>query len=148
MGLGISRFLALLFTALLMGTTLCHVLEMPAKMKLEGAIWMMLQQHLYRSFASVGGFIELAAIVAAGVLTFLSREDHPALELTLLATVCLLVAFVGIWIFVTNKVNLAVAGWTPDSIPAGWMQLRARWEYSHAARFALQLLAFGALAIS
>jgi hypothetical protein len=47
-----------------MGTTLCHVLEMPAKMKLDGAVWMMLQQNLYRGFASVGGFIEIAAILA------------------------------------------------------------------------------------
>lgn len=148
MGPNTWRFSALLFTALLMGTTLCHVLEMPAKMKLDGAVWTMLQQNLYRSFATVGGFIELAAIITTGVLTFMSRDDRQAFNLTLLAAICLLVAFLVIWIFFTNKVNLMVAGWTPDSIPAQWMQQRARWEYSHAIRFALQLVAFSALALS
>lgn len=60
----------------------------------------------------------------------------------------MLVAFFVIWIFITNKVNVEVAGWTADSIPAQWMQQRTRWEYSHAMRFALQLVSFGALALS
>jgi len=36
----------------------------------------------------------------------------------------------------------------PDTVPALWMQLRNRWEYGHAAGFAIQLFGLAALLIS
>jgi hypothetical protein len=141
-------FVTVTLTALLMGSTFCHVLEMPAKLKVEGALWMTLQQTLYRTFATVGGFIEIAAILAAIVLAFLMRENRPAFYLNLLAAISLAVAFFVVWIFFTNAVNVQVFKWTADNLPADWTRWRMQWEYSHAVRFILQLVSFSALLLS
>jgi hypothetical protein len=142
------RFVTIVLTSLLLGTTFCHVLEMPAKMKFHGPLWMMLQQNLYRAFATVGGGVEIGAILGAVVLTFLVREDRQAFYPTLIAAISLAVAFFVVWVFVTNAVNVQVLKWTAESLPPDWMRQRTRWDYSHAARFVLQLIGFGALLLS
>jgi hypothetical protein len=137
--------LTVLLSALLLGTTFAHVLEMPAKLHYNGIEWMRLQDTLYVAFAKIGGAVEIGAIVAAGVLAFMLRENRAALMLSLFGGLCLAVAFFGIWIFITNVANAEVAKWTPQSIPTDWSQWRRRWDYSHAVRFVLQLVALGAL---
>lgn len=41
------RFITLILTALLMGTTFCHVLELPAKMDYPASLYMTLHRTLY-----------------------------------------------------------------------------------------------------
>lgn len=148
MFLSVWHFITIILTALLMGSSFCHVLEMPAKLKIGGPLWMTLQQTLYRAFATVGGFIEIAAILATIVLTFLVRENPQTFYLTLIAAISLIVAFFVVWIFFTNAVNVQVFKWTADTIPADWTRWRTRWEYSHAIRFVLHLVGFTALVLS
>jgi hypothetical protein len=142
------RFITIILTALLMGTAFCHVLEMPAKMKIDGPLWMTLQQTLYQAFATVGGPIEIGAIIAATVLAFLVRGKRQAFYLTLVAAISLAAAFFVVGLMITNAVNGEVAKWTAESIPSNWMQQRAQWEYSHATRFFLQFIGFSALLLS
>jgi hypothetical protein len=132
----------LVLTALLLGTSFAHTLEMPAKLQYDAAQWTWLQHTLYQAFASVGGPIELLAITSSLVLIFLLRGHRQSFRLAVIGALCLLVAFFGIWIFITNSVNAETAGWTiGQPIPPNWAQWRARWEYSHVARFVLHLLA-------
>ncbi len=42
----------------------------------------------------------------------------------------------------------ALAAWTATGPPAEWMRIREQWEYTHAARFVLQLAGFSALLVS
>jgi hypothetical protein len=51
------------------------------------------------------------------------------------------------WIWLA-PVNATVAALTVPTLPADWMTLRAQWEYTHAARALLQILALGALIVS
>jgi hypothetical protein len=44
--------------------------------------------------------------------------------------------------------NREIFQWSIESVPAGWTQVRNQWEYSHAARFLLQLIGLCALQIS
>jgi len=37
---------------------------------------------------------------------------------------------------------------TAETLPADWMRLRDQWEFSHAARTVLQIIALGALVFS
>ncbi|MGO4379255.1 hypothetical protein [Pseudoduganella sp. RAF53_2] len=148
MYLTILQFIAVLMAALLMGTSFCHVLEMPAKMKVEGLRWMTFQHTLYASFATVGGFIEIVAIITSGVLAFFMRDAGATFWLTLIAAVSQAMAFFGIWLPITNAVNRQTAKWTEQSLPHDWMRWRRKWEYSHAARFALQFSALCALLAS
>jgi hypothetical protein len=143
----ISRLVAIMLTALSMGTALCHLLEMPAKITYEGALWLTLLQTLYPpAFGTIGAFFEVGAVVTAVVLTFLVRR-RPGFVWTLLGALCLVVAHAAFWIWVA-PVNATMSPLTPETLPADWMRLRNQWEYTHAARAALQIVALGALVFS
>src|SRR4051812_48185064 len=79
--LNICTFIVLLLAALLIGTTFAHMLEMPAKLALDGPQWVHLQQSLYRAFASIGGAVEIAAVVAAAIYAYLIRDQRLAFQL-------------------------------------------------------------------
>lgn len=143
------RFITLLLTALLMGTTLCHTMELPAKMLYNAELWATVNKSLYWVFAPpVGAIIEMGAILSTIVLTFLVRKHRPAFRLTLIATLCLVVAFFVIWIGFIAPMNAQIEQWTVGSLPADWTQVRNQWEYSHATRFLLHLIGFSALLLS
>jgi Anthrone oxygenase len=137
--------LTLLLAALLLGTTFAHVLEILAKLKYDASLWTHLQQTLYWAFAWIGGPIELAAILASGVLAYLLRGSATSFWLAAAATGCLVLAFFVIWIFITNAANVEIASWTPQTVPSDWEAWRRQWDLSHAARFVLHLAAFVAL---
>jgi hypothetical protein len=137
--------LTLLLSALLLGTTFAHVLEIPAKLKYDAPMWTHLQQTLYWAFAWIGGPVELAAIVASATVAFLLRGNSTSFWLAASATGCLAFAFFVIWIFITNAANAEILRWTPQSIPPDWEAWRRQWDLSHAARFLLQFAAFIAL---
>ena len=143
-------FVALILVALLMGTSFAHVLEMPAKMQYDAALYVTLQKTLYVEWGppNFGGFLEPGAIIATAVLVFLVRRRRRSLWLVLAAMTCLLLAFPVVFFSLVNPSNLAFRSSTPASPPADWMRLRALWEYGHATRFALHLAAFSALATS
>ena len=136
---------AVVLAALLMGTSFSHVLEMGPKMRADGAQWLGYQHTLYRRFASVGGAIEAAALLATLIVAWLVREEGPAFPLAMVAALLLAAGFFGVWVFFTNSVNRRTARWSAASLPADWQRWRARWEYSHAVRFALQFVGFVAL---
>jgi len=90
-------FLTLTLTSLLMGTSFAHTLEMPAKMNVDGQLWRTFQHTLYPYFAYIGAPVEIGAIVATAVLSYLVRADRPAFYLALTGTICLSLAFFVVW---------------------------------------------------
>ena len=72
----ICWFLALLFPALLMGTSFAHVLEMRAKLAMPAALWLTMQHGVYAEFATIGAVVELGSIVLTGLLAFLVRNNE------------------------------------------------------------------------
>jgi hypothetical protein len=141
-------FLTLTLTSLLMGTSFAHTLEMPAKMNVDVQLWRTFQHTLYPYFVYVGAPVEIGAIIATAVLSYLVRAHRPAFYLALAGTICLALAFFVVWLGFTNPVNAQTAKWTASSIPADWSRWRSQWEYSHAARFVLHWIGFSALLIS
>jgi hypothetical protein len=138
------RWLTIMLAALSMGTTLAHLLEMPAKIGLDGPTWLMLLQTLYPPmFGTLGAAFEVGALVAAAVLVFLLRDRR----WTALGAVCLLAAHGAFWIWVA-PVNATLAPLTPDTLPPEWAALRNQWEYTHAVRALLQLAGLGFLVYS
>jgi hypothetical protein len=69
---------------------------------------------------------------------------RPAFGLTAAAALLLILSFAGWWIFV-QPVNVLMQSWTPGTIPADWVNYRARWEHGHAARAVLTSIALAAL---
>ncbi len=147
MPLKIARFVSLLSTALALGLTLAHVLELPGRRTLGGAEWLEVQHTFYGGFAVVGGVSEIVAILAAATTLFLARRHRGVLLLTSVALGCL-VAMVLVFLFGNAPINQQVAGWTPATLPADWTALRDRWETAHTASFGLALTAFVALLVA
>jgi hypothetical protein len=150
MTLALWRFVTLVLAALALTMESAHVLELPQKMQYDPAMYAAVNGTLYRYFAIVGGVYTVGSVVAAAVLTYLVRHRRPAFFWTALGALCLLAAF-GVWLAVVAPVNSEVASAlrsAPDSVPGLWVERRARWEYGHAAGFAIQLVGLSALLVS
>lgn len=144
------RFVTMLLVALVLGLSFAHVLELPAKMQYDAALYLSLQKTLYAQWGppNVGGFLEPAAILATLILSFLLRRRRPAVWLTLGVGVALLLAFPVVFFVFVAPSNAAFLSATVASIPGNWMELRTNWETGHAIRFGLHLLALALLTLA
>jgi hypothetical protein len=144
------RFVTLLLVALLTGLAFAHVLERPAKMLYDAALYVTLQKTLYVAWGppNVGGILEPAAILATIVLAIGVRKRKRAFLLSLGAGAALLLAFPVVFFVFVAPANAAFLAATSTSIPPNWMELRSSWETGHAIRFVLQLAALSLLVLS
>ena len=133
------------FAILVVLAPMAHVLELPNKLALDAALWLAVQQHLYRGWGPfLGGPTEIGALLTSIWLVYLRRRSGTVLAATALASAGyagMLVAF-----FLLNKpVNVAVVSWTPTSLPPDWAAYRARWEAGHAIAALLSVVSLAAL---
>jgi len=145
------RLAALTLSALTLGMSFAHVLEMPAKLAYAPSVYVALQNSLYVSFGppGVGAFVEPAAIVATGLLAYLVRHRRAAFWMTVGAAIGLLLAFPVVFFLFTDPANAVFqAAGAAAAVPPDFEHYRGQWEYSHAARFVLHLAAFVLLARS
>ncbi|MFZ5790870.1 MAG: hypothetical protein ACOY3L_09245 [Pseudomonadota bacterium] len=145
--LDLVRFFSLLFVALTLGLVFSHVMELPGKLRLDGADWLTVQHNLYVAFGVVGAAIEVLAIVLVWLLVFLVRARKPAWRWTLIAALCVS-AGLGVWFWLVSPMNAALNAWTPETLPPDWTRYRDQWEIGHAIHAALFGLGFGALVIA
>jgi hypothetical protein len=141
------RLLTIVLIALSLGPALGHLLELPAKMAYEGPLWLLVSQTLYGTFGTMGAAFEVGAVVAVVLLAIGVRGRHPAFGWTLMGTLCVLAAHAAYWVWLA-PVNATIATLAADTLPSSWTELRRQWEYTHAARAVLQLIALGALVFS
>jgi hypothetical protein len=132
---------SLVLAALLLGTTFAHVLEIRAKARMDGALWTTLQHRLYAAFATVGGAVEIGAIVSTAALALMARPGTTR-SLAGAACACFAIAFVVVWVGIVEPVNRKVARWEPAAVPPDWQRWREQWDTGHALRFCLHLLGF------
>lgn len=138
------RFLTLMLTALSMGAAFAHLLEMPAKLNYDGALWLHLLQTLYPAFGRIAGVCEIVAVVGSLALVIAVRKRPLAFRWTLFGALCLVATHAIFWVWVA-PVNAMMAPLTPETLPADWARLRDQWEFAHAARAVLQIIALAAL---
>ena len=149
MFLQIWRFITLLLAALGLTMGAAHLLELPQKIGYSPELYAAVNTTLYRYFGLAGGILTVAAILAAGVLVFLSRR-HPSFGLALAGTLCLAFSFL-LWLALVSPVNTEVAHAlqsAPETVPGVWMRLRDRWEYGHVAAFSAWLVGFSLLLLA
>ena len=145
--LRILRFATLLLVALSMGMAFAHALELRPKMNYEPATYLLLHRTLYEFFGPpVGGFIEAGAVVSS-VALFGVRRRRRAFLLSAVGAVCMVTAHIIWWLWV-NPANVAMAEMSLNSPLPNWTHFRNQWEYTHFARFLLQLASLSALLIS
>ena len=136
---------SLVLTALSLGLSWSHVLQIRGKAPWSGPFWRAAMESLYRDYAVIGGVNELAAIAAAWWLVVVVRRRRELARWSLAAAVLLTIAFGVIWIGFIAPINHVLATWTPESVPADWTLYRNRWEMWHAVIAALKLGAFASL---
>ncbi|MPZ33787.1 MAG: DUF1772 domain-containing protein [Rhodospirillales bacterium] len=139
----IAFFVALLASALVLGPALAHVLELPNKIDLPREEYFIVQK-AYRGWSQIAWMLAVQIIALAGA-AILARAERGVMMLTLLALACVLAAQGLFWAY-TYPANVATENWTV--VPDNWDRLRWRWEYSHAAGAAFQLLGFCLLVLA
>jgi hypothetical protein len=141
LGLRIFRLLTVLLIALSMSVAMAHFLELPAKLRLDGATWLMMLQTIYPpAFGTAGAGFEVAALVFSIALAIFVRRRGSALAWTILGAACMAAAHAAFWIWVA-PVNAVMVPASAATLPADWMALRDQWEHTHAIRAILQFLA-------
>ena len=150
MPLKLFRFATILLVALLYGLAFAHVLEQPAKMQYDAALYITLQKSLYVQWGppNIGGVLEPLAIAATGLLAFFLRRSKRGLWLSLAALFALLLAFPIVFFWLVAPANAGFLAATLPSIPPDWTDLRSDWEVGHAIRFTLQFAALSLLVLS
>ena len=143
----ILRFASLFFAALLMGLTIAHDLEIPGKHLLNGAEWIQMQNTFYGGFAIVGAVTEVGGLILTVILLFLLRRQRVNFILTLVAALCFAGTLI-VFALGNQPINVLVAPWTPQTLPANWRQTRDAWDAFHATSSALATLAFITLLIA
>ena len=154
-------FLAIVLTAVGMGLSLAHALELPGKRRLGRNAYFAVQTIYYPGFTIGGAFGEPLAMVATLITLLFTRPGTPAFWLILAALVCLAIEH-GVYWLITHPVNkiwlqeqnlhgagatFFASGGASPSVQS-WTALRDRWEYSHLARAVLAALAFVLLVLA
>ncbi|HVY13586.1 MAG TPA: hypothetical protein VHB27_00045 [Rhodopila sp.] len=120
---------------------LAHVLELPNKLRLDGALWLGIQQHLYDGWGPlIGAPTEIGGLLVsvALVVTSLGRKSLFLLYgITALSYVAMILCF----FLLNDPVNKALSGWTPATLPPDWPAYRLEWETGHALAALFGLLA-------
>ena len=149
MPLRLLRLATILLVAMVAGLAFAHVLERPAKMQFDPALYLTIQQSLYVHWGppQIGGFLEPAAILATGLLAFFLRKDRRGLSFALGALFALLLAFPVVFFWMVAPANAAFLAATLPTLPPNWADLRSNWETGHAIRFVLQFAALALLTL-
>jgi hypothetical protein len=138
------QLLAIVTVALLLGTTLRNLLELPPSQLLPGSS---AAGAVYPGFTAVGGPLEVVAVlITLAVLTAALSRPH-LLFLSAGTALCLVGAF-SVWVVFTEPVDLQAQRWQASGLPADWSGWRNQWEFSQLVRLLLQLAALLLLAAS
>lgn len=141
--LNLTRFLAIMVTALALGAALAHLYELPNKIGLSADDYVTVQQN-YRGWHYLGIAV-IASLVLSALLAWFEWK-HPARGvLALIAALCIAVNLILFFSF-TFPANRATENWT--TLPENWESLRQQWEYAHAAGAGLYLLALASLTLA
>jgi hypothetical protein len=133
--------------AIAMSAALFHAMELVPKMNYDARLYVELHRTLYRYVGPTAGVAEFLATLAVITLTWRVRAEKRVFLPTAISAALMLTAHVLFYV-VVQPANTTMAAWSLEAIPAEWTSWRDRWEYGHAARAGLILVAFCALMIS
>jgi hypothetical protein len=138
--------LARVFVALTLGLAFAHVLELTGKRQLAGPDWLMVQQHLYVAFGSVGAVVELLAITLTWLTLVQRRRAGRGSRRVTVAALSVTLGLI-VWALVVSPMNGVLNAWTAASLPDDWSLVRNRWELGHAIQAAHFAVGFIALEV-
>jgi hypothetical protein len=136
-----ARVFAVLSVALYLVPTGAHLIELPHKLALSPADYIIVQG-IYRGW-SLFGIVAAVAVLSTLLLAIMRWRRPLVRNLSLFALLCFATTQVIFWTF-TYPMNVASDNWT--TLPDHFDVARRQWEYSHAAsgvQTFLALLAIG-----
>ncbi len=137
------RFLSLLLTSLLVGTTFGVWLGFnPAA--LSATAYVEMQQNAIRALNVSIPVLGLVCILLNTALAVLTKDDKRTRYLLVAAVICLAAAGL-ITRFANQPINAIVMTWTPHAPAANWTELRDTWWHWHVLR---TIAAIAALALA
>ncbi len=137
---GLRWFSTVVAIAALLGPA-AHVLEMPNKLDMDVALWLQVQQQLYRGWGPfIGAPVEIAG-VAVNALLALDRSSGATQRWLRGLVACIYAAMILVFFVLNAPVNAAVSSWSTATIPADWAGYRWRWELGHCLSALLALVA-------
>jgi hypothetical protein len=150
------KIVSVVIVAVAMNMALAHALELPGKLRLPKEQYLAVQTIYYPGF-TFAGFTEPLGVILTALLAFLTPWGSPSFWLTVGACVALALMHAIYWVLIhpvnnfwLRDTDLQGAGKTFFALGAreraqaghmDWTYLRDRWEYSHAARAGLAMLA-------
>lgn len=118
---------------------MAHVMEMANKLRMDGPLWLQVQQQLYRGWGPfIGAPTEIAGAVVNAVLFAMRRDISRARNLWGIAA-CAYLAMIAVFFVFNAPVNAALSTWTSATLPPDWSDFRWRWEIGHALAAMLAL---------
>jgi uncharacterized membrane protein len=133
------RFVALLLTALLVGTMFGLWIGIDPG-SLSAAAHVELMHSLIRRLNVPLPLLGLACIVSTAALAVATRRDRRGRTLLIAAVVCLVTAAL-VTRFGNQPINAVVMTWTAQAPDASWTELRDTWWRWHAVRTLAGVLA-------
>jgi hypothetical protein len=146
----VVRLITLLVTALSLGLSFAHVLESPPRLsKWSPELWReaTVFNGQYLLFGTLGGPLDVAAVLATAVLAVVVRSDQPAFRYALAGAIFFALALVA-WAAIVAPANAVLATWQPGPLPENFYAVRNRWEIGHMICAGLKLCGFVAVTIS
>jgi hypothetical protein len=114
-------FLSLMLTAIGMALALAHLAELPNKIDISAAHYLIVQRN-YDNWATIG-LVVPAAFLSVLALTTALRGTGAPFTLALIALLLLVGELVAFWVFIF-PVNQATQNWT--ILPDNWQALRSQ----------------------
>jgi hypothetical protein len=148
--LRILSLLVLTLAALSLGPSFAHVLEAPPRLTVwSPELWReaTVFNGQFQLFATIGGPLDVAAILATALLAYVLRRERSGFRLAL-AGCFLFASSLAVWFAWVAPANTVLATWTPGPIPDDFEAVRTRWETGHMAVAGLKLLGFMAMALA
>jgi hypothetical protein len=100
---------ALLVTALSLGASWSHILQIRGKAAWDAAFWRTAMETLYRDYATIGAVTEIGAIALAWLLVLTVRGGARPRAWAAAGAVLLSVAFFGLWLGLIAPINAVFA---------------------------------------
>jgi hypothetical protein len=137
------QLLAIISTALYLVPTGAHLFELPNKMSMAPADYMVVQR-IYADWA-LFGTVHAVAFLSTIAHTVLVRRDRRAFAYSAVAVIGLAAAL-AVFVVFTYPINVASQFWTVT--PQPFEAARRQWEYSHAAAAVLTFASLIAIVVS
>jgi hypothetical protein len=145
----ILRVAALVLAALSLGLSFAHLLEAPPRLHVwPPELWRETTNFhgQYALFGSVGGPIEVAAVLAVVACAAIGWRQADG-RIVVAAAAVLFALALAVWLSVVNPANGIMAHWRPGPLPDDFRAVQLRWESGHMIMAVLKLLGFAALSL-